>query len=363
MLSHFRKDPVLYLSALAALASMLFVHPSAAYLRYLDYRVLALLLSLMLVVAGLQDTGFFDSVVRRLLRRVHNTRSLAMVLVGSCFFSSMLITNDVSLITFVPLTILLLQKAGQRKLLIPVIVLQTLAANLGSMLTPMGNPQNLYLYSLSGMSAGKFLRIMAPVTGLSLLLLLAAIFILIRPQQIQVPTDGAPCRGIRLWLILFGVCLLSVLRVLPYGVALWIVLAAAALTNRKLLQQADYSLLLTFVFFFIFIGNLKQLPSVSSLLSRWIAGRELPAGILLSQIISNVPAAMLLAGFTKNYRFLLLGVNLGGLGTLIASMASLISYKLYIRTETARPASYLGVFTALNLIFLVILAAAEVLIS
>lgn len=362
MLTRFRKDPVLYLSALGALISMLFVHPSRAYLRYLDYRVLALLLSLMLVVAGLQDAGFFDSVILRLLRRVHSTRSLVLVLVGSCFFASMLITNDVALITVVPLTILLLQKAGQRKLLIPVIVLQTIAANLGSMLTPMGNPQNLYLYSLSRMSTGTFLKTMAPASGLSLLLLLAAIFILIHPQEIQPPAEEVSHHGAWLWLALFALCLLSVFRVVPYGATLWIVLTAAALTNRKLLRQADYSLLLTFVFFFIFIGNLKQLPAVSHLFSHWLSGRELLAGILLSQIISNVPAAMLLSGFTKNYAALLLGVNLGGLGTLIASMASLISYKLYIRTETARPSSYLGAFTALNAIFLVILTAAEVLL-
>lgn len=361
MLSRFRKDPILYLSALGAVISMLFVPPSRAYLRYPDYRVLALLLSLMLVVAGLQATGFFDCVVRRLLRRVHGTRALAAVLVGACFFSSMLITNDVALLTFVPLGILLLQKAGQRKLLIPVIVLQTLAANLGSMLTPMGNPQNLYLYSLSKMSPGAFLRVMAPATGLSLLLLAASLLILVRPQAIQTPEDSGVCRGAWLWLILFGLCLLSVFQVLPYGVTLWLVLAAAALTNRNLLRQADYSLLLTFLFFFIFIGNLKQLPAVSTWMSHWISGREMLSGILLSQVISNVPAAMLLSGFTKNYRALLLGVNLGGLGTLIASMASLISYKLYIRTETARPASYLGAFTVLNLIFLVILTAAELL--
>lgn len=363
MLTRFRKDPVLYLSALGALISMLFVPPSGAYLHYLDYRVLALLLSLMLVVAGLQATGFFDSVVRRLLRRVHNTRSLAMVLVGSCFFASMLITNDVSLITFVPLTILLLQKAGQRKLLIPVIVLQTIAANLGSMLTPMGNPQNLYLHSLSGMSTGTFLKTMAPAVSLSLLLLLAAILLLIRPQEIQPSAEKTSCRGAWLWLLLFTLCLLSVLQIVPYGITLWVVLAAAALTNRSLLRQADYSLLLTFVFFFVFIGNLKQLPAVSQFFSSRLSGHELLAGVLLSQIISNVPAAMLLSGFTKNYAALLLGVNLGGLGTLIASMASLISYKLYIRTETARPASYLGVFTALNVIFLAILTAAVLLLQ
>lgn len=358
MRSLLKKDPVLCISALAAALSMLWTPPSAAYLDYLDLRVLALLFSLMVVVSGLREAGLFDRAVFRLLSLARNTRTLALVLVGACFFSSMLVTNDVALLTFVPLSILILDRAGQGSLRIPVIALQTVGANLGSILTPMGNPQNLYLYSLSGMSTGEFLRITGPVTALALVLLAAAILFLIRPAPVPPPSAPPEERGAGKWLALFGLCLLTVLRILPWGVTLAAVTAATFFWNRHLLRRADYGLLLTFVFFFVFVGNLKQVPAVSALLSRLIAGRELTVGILLSQVISNVPAAMLLSGFTADYVPLLLGVNLGGLGTLIASMASLISYKLYAAADHARPLAYLGWFTVLNGVLLAALWAA-----
>ena len=174
LLESVKRDPVLFASFLLATASAFLVPPSAAYLAYLDIRVLCLLLSLMLVVAGLKEAGLFHWMVDKLLRLVHSTRALSVALTCVCFFSSMLITNDVALITFVPLSILLLTETGKHSLLIPVIVLQTIAANLGSMLTPLGNPQNLYLYSVSGMAVSDFLLTMAFPTLISLLLLLAA---------------------------------------------------------------------------------------------------------------------------------------------------------------------------------------------
>ena len=242
------------------------------------------------------------------------------------FFTSMLVTNDVSLITFVPFAILVLRIIGRLEYLIPVIVLQTVAANLGSATTPLGNPQNLYLYSLSGMGLGEFLRLMAPVTGLSLVLLSAAVLCL-------------PCR--------------------PLGAA---DIRLNRPDRRGLLRRVDYSLLLTFLFFFVFVGNMKALPTVSEALSGLVAGREMTVGILLSQVISNVPAAMLLSGFTADYPALLLGVNLGGLGTLIASMASLISYKLYAAADGARTGKYMLFFTAVNVVLLAVLWGAMVII-
>ena len=355
LLSYLKRDPVLAASAVAAAVSMVLVPPSEDYWAYLDLRTLGLLLSLMLVVAGLRQAGFFDAVIHRLLSVVRDTRSLTLTLVGACFFSSMLITNDVSLLTFVPLAALLLEQTGQRRLMVPVIVLQTIAANLGSMLTPMGNPQNLYLYARSGMGVWAFLKLMAPASLLSLALLTAASLLLSGRETLRPPVYEGACRGAGRWLALFGVCLLTVARALPWGVTLAAVLAFAALTDRTLLRRADYGLLLTFVFFFIFIGNLKRLPAVSGALSGLITGHELSAGVLLSQVISNVPAAMLLSGFTERYDALLLGVNIGGLGTPIASMASLISYKLYLQTAEAEPGKYLGRFTVWNLLFLAVL--------
>jgi len=352
---------VLAASCAAALLSAFFVPPSRAYLSYLDLRVLCLLASLMVAVAGLKKTGAFDFLMDHLLKAVRSTRTLSAALIGVCFFTSMLVTNDVALITFVPLAILML--AQRQRLMAFVIVLQTVAANLGSMLTPLGNPQNLYLYGRFNLSAGQFMSIMAMPTAVSLLLLCLAL-LWIRPETISPPAEkktGCAKKALP-WAVLFCVCLLAVLRVLPYGLVLAIAVLTAALLDRSVLRGVDYSLLLTFVFFFLLIGNIKSIPAVSQGLSAMLAGRELTAGILMSQVISNVPAAMLLARFTEDYEPLLLGVNIGGLGTLIASMASVISYKLYAAQENARPGRYLALFTGINLLFLGVLWVAAALL-
>lgn len=357
-LIHIKRDPILYTALFLAIVSVFFVLPSKAYLSYIDYRVLALLLALMLVVAGFKRSGAFTLLTTALFRAVHTSRSLAAVLVGICFFSSMLITNDVALITFVPLAIMLLTQAKLQHLFIPVVALQTIAANLGSSFTPLGNPQNLYLFSLSGISAAKFLTIMVVPTGATFVLLcISLLFIRSVPLEIPVDTGQQHIRKRRIfpWCLLFMLCLLTVLRLLPYGIVLIIVIAAVIALDRTILWEADYGLLLTFVFLFIFIGNLKNIPAISALLSGVVAQRELMMGVLLSQVISNVPAAMLLSGFSKDYTMLLYGVNLGGLGTLIASMASMISYKVYSVTEHAQIGRYLAIFTGLNVIFLIIL--------
>lgn len=351
-------DPVLLAAFAAAMISALFVPPSKKYLSYLDMRVLCILLSLMLVVAGLQKAGAFEIVIERMLKLVHNTRTLTAVLVGTCFFSSMLITNDVALITFVPLGIMMLTKAQKQKLMIPVIVLQTVAANLGSMLTPLGNPQNLYLYSLSNMTLGQFLRVMAVPSFISFLMLAAMVF-MIKPEPVKLlektNEQDTDTGKIIPWIVLFLVCLLAVLRVVPFGAALAAVIVGTLVLDKTIMLRADYGLLLTFAFLFVFIGNIKSIPAVSSTLSSVVRGRELPTAILLSQIVSNVPAAMLLSKFTFHYTALLIGVNLGGLGTLIASMASLISYRFYVSTAGAKKGRYFALFTAVNLLLLGVL--------
>ena len=362
-----RHDPVLAAAMALAVVSMFFVPPSLDYVGYIDFHVLALLFSLMLVVAGLQKSGAFTLLTDKLLERVKSTRSLAAVLVGVCFFTSMLITNDVALITFVPLSLMLLGQEKDEKLLMMVVVLQTIAANLGSGLTPLGNPQNLYLYSLSGMSLGEFLAVMLLPTLLSALLLTSAI-LLIRPRKIENNQQKDGGREVQIrqlipWLLLFGLCMLAVLHLVHYLIMLAVVTVAVILLDRSLLRKADYALLLTFIVFFVFIGNVKNIPAVSEVLSSLVAGRELGVGVLLSQIISNVPAAMLLSGFTENYSSLLVGVNLGGLGTLIASMASMISYKIYAAAPGAKAGKYFALFTGLNVLFLAILLLIIVLIG
>ena len=361
ILGFFRKEPVLVIAAAAAAVSCALVPPDRGYLDYMDFRTLALLYALMLVVAGLRSAGVFAHLAHLVCLRARTARSMGALLVAMTFFSSMLITNDVALLTFVPFAVVLLGMTGRQQDLILVVVLQTVAANLGSMLTPVGNPQNLYLYSRYALSAGDFFRITAPVWALSLLLTLLLCLALPRaPLRAELgEAPGVEKKKLRLYLALFAVCLLSVFRLLPWPVMLLAVVAALLILDRRMLLNADFLLLLTFAAFFIFAGNLARLEAVDGLLRRLLRGREYLTALLASQVISNVPAALLLSGFTDNARDLLLGVDVGGLGTPIASLASLISLKLYSRSEGARTGRYLLVFTLVNLLLLALLSAAR----
>lgn len=364
----FKKETVCCIAFLLAVVSMFFIPPSVNYFSYIDFRVLALLFSLMAVVRGFSSIGVFTRLGTLLLHKVHSLRTLAALFVFLCFFFSMLITNDVALITFVPFTILVLSMADQRQALIPVIVLETIAANLGSMLTPLGNPQNLYLYTISGLSIGAFVRIMLPYSFVSAILLL--IFILFLPKDtvstVTVSnTSNVICEAVKArknsrilftaYLILFLLCLLTVLHILPYQIMFLLVLTGFLLLDYRVLKDVNYFLLLTFLCFFIFIGNMKQISLVHELISKLLVHHEVLMGIGASQIISNVPAAILLSGFTDDYSALLIGVNLGGLGTLIASLASLISFKFYTNSNESDTRRFLGIFTLYNVIFLGVL--------
>lgn len=364
---HFIKNEIVFVIALLlAIISSFIITPSKEYISYIDFRTLALLLALMLVVQGLKSCGLFDALVDKLLTYIKTKRQLAFMLVSLCFFTSMLITNDVALITFVPFSVIILYHLNDSKYSIYLIVLETVAANLGSMFTPIGNPQNLYLYSVSGTSLFDFLRLMLPYTAVSYLLLLVAIFI-IKPDKIQstskvTDNDGLNKIQLIVYIILFFVCIATVLSILDYRIMLGIILLTIILVNHKLIYRADYILLLTFVAFFIFIGNMKNIPEVSNLLEKIITGRECMVSILSSQVVSNVPAAMLLSGFTTNYDLLIIGTNIGGLGTIIASMASLISFKFYVKTEKSSTGKYMVTFTVVNLIFLAVLVLLHIIL-
>ena len=363
-----KKETVLVIATILAVISAFFVKPGSGYLDYIDFRVLGILLSLMIIMAGWQKNGMFDAVGLWLLARTKNTVQLVGVLVFLCFFFSMIITNDVALLTFVPFAVVMLQRCNQERLMVLVLVLQTIAANLGSMLTPIGNPQNLYLYNLSGMGVGEFIKVMLPYTAISGLLLAIVIFVLGARKQplegIRKDNTSSMDAGSRkknpVYLILFILSLLVVVRVIPYYWVLMLVLIVVFFMDRSVLYGVDYCLLLTFVSFFIFTGNMGNLPAVRDTLQNLVAGRELGIGILASQVVSNVPAALLLSGFTSDYKQLLLGVNIGGLGTLIASMASLISYKIYAHNYNRTKGIYLLWFTVANLLFLGILTLVAV---
>ncbi len=356
--SFVRREPVLLAAAFAALISCFFVPPDSAYLAYMDYRTLALLFCLMTVVAGLRQAGLFAFLAHRLCENVKSVRMIGLVLVLLCFFSAMLITNDVALLTFVPFAVVVLGIADHKNDLIHVVVLQTVAANLGSMLTPVGNPQNLYLYSYYNLSFSAFIRTTLPVWLLSLLLISLSCLVL-SPAKLSLLLGEEPdldARSLRLYMVLFLVCLLVVLRVISWPVMLGIVVFLLLLWDRNILLRADFMLLLTFVAFFIFSGNLARIDAVNALLHRLLDGRVYFTSLLTSQVISNVPAALLLSGFTDDARSLLLGVNIGGLGTPIASLASLISMKLYAHSDHAHTGQYLIEFTLVNLALLVLLS-------
>lgn len=359
MINYLKKEKVLTISLLLALISAFFVRPDRDYIGYIDLRVLILLFCLMLLVKGFQDIGMFDLLIEKIFGRVKTSRAMSQMLIILCFFMSMLITNDVALITFVPFAILALRFCHQEKLMIPVVVLQTIAANLGSMFTPIGNPQNLYLFSASRMPLGEFFSNMLPITLISLVLLMAAT-LLIPNEEIRMEMERRsgemPKKELIVYSVLFVVNLLVVFRVLNWApVLITTVFGVLILKKQELLKQVDYALLLTFIGFFILVGNIGRIPWISEVLGQLLLGREILVSALFSQFLSNVPAAILLSGFTENFAGLLVGTNVGGLGTLIASMASLISYKLYAQQEDAKKGKYMLTFTAYNVFGLVIL--------
>lgn len=366
-LSFLKKETVLTLSGILAVISCFLVQPDAEYINYIDMHTILILFCLMAVMAGLKDIGLFQTVGEKLLNRIHSERGIVIVLVFLCFTSSMLITNDVALITFVPLALLILKMAEMETSLCFIITLMTIAANLGSMLTPIGNPQNLYLYSVSGMTLASFLLLMLPYTLLAGLLLFLCIRLHFLTAKVSVrlsQTEASPNRfRLIYYLILFVLCLLAVAKLCPIWILFVVILIAVLKDKWSLLLKIDYSLLATFIFFFIFIGNMGRFPAFREFLMDILQGHEKTVAVLGSQVISNVPAALLLSGFTSEWNSLIIGTNLGGLGTLIASMASLISYKQVAQNYPESKGRYLLIFTLWNLIFLAALYVVSILLS
>ena len=353
-----KKEIVFIISALCAVFTMFLVPPSVSYIEYIDFRVLCLLFSLMAVVAGMKSVGAFRWLTYQLLSRIRNGRVLGVTLVMLPFFASMFITNDVALIVFVPFTLALLYELGCSKSVIPVIVLQTVAANLGSIATPVGNPQNLFLYSAYNLTIGEFMSVVLPLTAVSF----AALFVFSLPLLPKALPESELKKEkissnlhLAAYMILFAICLLTVLRIIPYQITTAVIILVLIIINRKLFSQIDYMLLLTFVCFFIISENLGQTDSIKVFLRDLLEKNTLLTAVGTSQIISNVPAAVLLSGFTDNWKSLLQGVNIGGLGTPVASLASLITLKLYMADRDAKIIKFLGVFTVANIIGLAIL--------
>ncbi len=366
MTGFIKREPVLTAALILAVVSCFFNPPGPELLSFIDFRTLTLLFCLMAVMKGFQKTGLFSVGARALLGRTKSLRQTSGALILLCFFTSMLITNDVALITFVPFAIEVLTAAGKRAAIPLTVAMQTVAANLGSILTPLGNPQNLYLYSLSGMSVTAMVKLMLPFWTMSLVLVTLSLLIFKKDAVSQNKGAALPSMNkisLTVYTVLFAICMLCVLRLIRYIVLLAAVLAVLLAYDRRVLLKVDYSLLLTFVGFFIFIGNMSAVPAVNGFLRSIIGGREVLVSVLSSQVISNVPAALLLSGFTSRLDLLMIGVNIGGLGTLIASMASLISYKYIAGCDGNIKGRYFGLFTGLNLVFLAALSALAIIIA
>lgn len=361
LLKFIRSEIVLFISAVLAAVSVFIIPPDREYAGYINYKTICILFALMAVMEGFKKTGVFSTVSGILLERAKGIRTVVLILVYLCFFLSMFITNDVSLITFVPLSIAVLSMAGEsvkKRLLVPVIVIQTVAANLGSMLFPMGNPQNLYLYGISGMKLWKFILLLLPYTGIAFAVItLWSVFICKNvSSEIKIPQTerNLSLRQINIYSGLFVICVLSVAGIVHYIVAMVFVVAVILICDRKIFRTIDYSLLLTFIFLFVFIGNMGRVDAVDSFLKGITNGNEFIVSVLASQIISNVPCAILLSGFTDNYQALIAGTNIGGLGTLIASMASLISFKNAAKECPEMKERYFVYFTVSNILLLLL---------
>ncbi len=350
-----KNEIVLIISFILAVVSAFFVVPSAEYFEYIDFRTLGLLFCLMVVMAGLNSLGIFKFVAEKMLSKVKRIAGLSLILGLLCFFSSMVITNDVALITFVPFTITALKLSDKMDKLIWIVTIETVAANLGSMLTPIGNPQNLYLFSAFNMSIADFIITILPYALLSLLLAVISCLFTGKGKIGTQNTDNKTVFSklhIGIYLILFILALLTVFRVIPYIATVLITVVVIIIFDRKIIFKVDYSLLFTFLFLFIFIGNLGEIKPISDFLKSIVNGNEVLVGIVSSQVFSNVPATILLSKFTENAKDLLIGVNLGGLGTLIASMASLISFK-FVAKEKVGTGKYILTFTVVNIVFLI----------
>ena len=356
LITFLRNEAVLCIAFVCACVSMGLAGDASLVPGYIDWRVIVLLFCLMAAVAGLRESGVMARVAQALVAGERSKRLVCLALVMLPFFASMLVTNDVALLTFVPIAVIALETAGWQGSLARVVVLQAVAANLGGMVTPVGNPQNLFIFTTYELSAGDFFFALIPFGALAFVLLaLACLTFGAGRATVRLKLDerAIDARRFALHAALFALCLLAVFRVIDHLVLLPIVAAALFLFDRRIFAQVDYALLATFACFFVFSGNMASMPAMQGFLGGLMADHPMLTSLAASQVISNVPAAVLLAGFTQNWHSLLIGVDLGGLGTPIASLASLIAFKLYMHTTGAKGGAFMREFAIANVAALV----------
>ncbi len=352
------RNTVLCIAFLAALITSMIVPPDAEYISYFDLRTLTCLFCTLAVICALKNIRFFTILAKKIISFTGNLRSAVIALVYITFIGSMILANDMALLTFLPLGFFVLDCTSNQKYMARVFVLQNIAANLGGMLTPFGNPQNLYLFSRFSIPTGEFMSIMLPPFALAVAMITACCFFFPK-SALSVKSGKEPPlpKGRTLYyLILFAVSIIIVFRTIPYYIGLPIVFFGILFSDRAALRKVDYALLFTFVFFFIFAGNMARIDAVNALFSSLLEKNTLIFSALSCQVISNVPSAVLLSHFTTDYRALLYGVNIGGTGTLIASLASLITFKTYLSCDMHGAKKFMKVFSAYNFAFLIILS-------
>ena len=363
VLSFVKRNPVVTVAAVAALVTSFLVPPDREYLGYFDTKTLTCLFCVLAVVCALKNIQFFYLLARKIIEKFNNLRIAVIALVYITFIGSMLIANDMALLTFLPLGYFVLHRTGKEHAMALVFIFQNIAANLGGMLTPFGNPQNLYLYSHFNIPDGEFISIMLPPFVISIALITLCCFLIPKdPLQIRGEKVSLPKGRTAIYLLLFALAIVIVFRGIPYWIGLIVIPAVLFFMDRKALKDVDYGLLLTFVFFFIFSGNLARIPAVQGFFAGLLEMNTLLVSVISCQFISNVPTAILLSQFTTNYPQLLVGVNIGGTGTLIASLASLITFREYAKHNEGRMLRYVLVFTLFNFLFLGVLVAFELLI-
>ena len=355
-----KRQAVFCIAAVLAVITCVFVPFDKQYFSYFDIKTLVCLFLTLAVVCALRNIKFFTILARRLVLISGNMRGLFLMLVVITFVGSMLIANDMALITFLPLGYFALSSVGCEGYMAYLFILQNISANLGGMLTPFGNPQNLYLYSYFNIPTGEFCLVMLAPFLLAISLLFLACMT-IKPIKLTISEEFPEKLNMRktvLYLVLFAASLLIVFRVVPYMIGLVIIPIVIWFVDKDALKMIDYPLLGTFFFFFIFAGNLSRISAVNTFISEILQKDTLIVSALSCQAISNVPSAILLSRFTEDYRSLLLGVNIGGTGTIIASLASLITFSEYKILYPNGAKRYLAMFTAINAAFLIIMLVA-----
>lgn len=352
-----KKNTVMTVALTAAVITSFTVPIDREYIGYFDFKTLTCLFSVLAVVCALKNIRFFYILAKRIVRIFKNTRMSILALVYITFIGSMLIANDMALLTFLPLGYFVLTTTGKERHMAFTFIMQNIAANLGGMLTPFGNPQNLYLYTKFNIPNGEFITIMAPPFVLSVALITLCCIVFIKPEPLDIPDgeDKLPPARTALYLCLFALAIAIVFRGIPYWIGLIVIPAVLLFADRKALAAVDYPLLFTFVFFFIFSGNMARIGAVREFFSVLMEKSTLLFSVLSCQCISNVPSAILLSQFTDNYPNLLVGVNIGGVGTLIASLASLITFREYCRHNPGKAGYYVRTFSLFNFGFLIIL--------